>query len=127
MKKLTQEEANLIIEEHILWLKEQKRVSFLDWLKVGFLDWIKGKRRYELSYLDLSGLDFTGACLIGIKFKGSNLAGANFTCSDCRGANFEVANLEGANFEGAKLAGVKLAGVNLSDPVVIECAKGIEK
>jgi hypothetical protein len=91
MKKLTQEELDMVLE---------------------------AGQRVCLAYTDLSGLDFSYAYLEGAILKRANLKGANFENANLYEANLEGANLEGANLTEAEVSEANfryanLRGVNL--------------
>ena len=123
LRKITQEELNVILENHKHWL-----------ITLG----MKGNYA-DLSYTDLTGSDLreanlrdanlTGANLIDAdlsdanlpwaKFVGANLSGARFgnanlRCADLRCADLVRADLTGANLIGANLRGADLSGSNLT-------------
>ncbi|MBM3939242.1 MAG: pentapeptide repeat-containing protein [Sphingomonadales bacterium] len=69
----------------------------------------------DLSGIDLSNADLSGAYLSGIDLRNANLAGANLQRAYLSGADFYVAKLIGADLRGADLSDAKLTGANLSD------------
>ena len=80
---MNQEELNKILEEHLLWLKGNK----------------KGKRAM-LNGADLHGADLRKAYLSRADLNGADLRGAELEGADFDGANLEGADLTGANLEG---------------------------
>ncbi|CAK0753342.1 secreted effector protein PipB2 [Azospirillaceae bacterium] len=82
--------------------------------------WLKklGGRPADLSFRDLSGLNFRKARLINAKLTGVNLSGADLSGSDLSGADLFGADLEGANLAGANLTGTDFRGANLHRAVL---------
>jgi uncharacterized protein YjbI with pentapeptide repeats len=62
----------------------------------------------DLSYVDLSELNFEGS-----NFQGCNLMNVNFSGSNLQNSNFEDANLMNANFTNANMSNTMLYGSNL--------------
>lgn len=58
----------------------------------------------DLSFLDLSGLDFRAAQMREANLHGADLTGANFRNADLSGAKLDRATIVGTDFSGAKLA-----------------------
>ena len=95
-----------------------------------FVRGVRNGRRLVLRRCDLSGLDFTkmdltGAELAACDFGGAKfrdaklrlaqLFAANFDGANLTGANFEKADLRAAAFEHADLTGAKLQGADLRE------------
>lgn len=68
---------------------------------------------YDLSHLDLRGLDFSYRHLNGANLVGAHLEGANLWCAHLEGANLVGAHLEGTDLWGAHLEGAHLWGAYL--------------
>ena len=77
--KITSEELQLILANHLKWI-----------------DGKAGGARADLSEADLSGADLRGANLSGADLDDANLRGANLTGADLRGAKLRGAKLRGA-------------------------------
>ena len=92
LRKITQEELNVILENHKHWL-----------ITLG----MKG------NYADLSYTDLTGSDLREANLKDADLSCACLNCANLEGVNLRHANLSGANLYGANLAGTNLYGANL--------------
>ena len=86
---MTQEELNVILENHKKWLQ---RI---------------GGERANLSGANLCGADLRGANLRGAYLRGANLCGAYLRDADLCGADLCGANLRGADLRGAHLRDVK--------------------
>lgn len=96
------EAVKAALEQHSRWLQH------------------KGGRRADLSFQDLSGLNFNGANLTGAKFAGASLArarlrGANLSNADLFGVDLELADLSGANLTSADLRGANMSRCVLTD------------
>lgn len=100
LRKITQNELNEILKNHLHWLKEDCE----GWENM----------RADLSNMDLSGLDLSGA----------NLSTANLSSAKLYNANLVFANLRGADLRGTRLynADLRYADLNHAD---LEGAKNI--
>ena len=96
-RKNTQEELDMILEKHKLWLNS---------------DGQEGEKA-DLSYTDLQCADLRFACLMHADLTGTNLRCACLIGADLRYANLEGSDLTGADLEGVNLLGADLAGANL--------------
>ena len=92
LRKITQEELDMIIKKHKLWL-----VTY----------------RKEGESADLSYVDLSYASLCGMYLFGANLSGANLSWTNLSGAMLAYANLSRADLRYTNLAGANLKGVNL--------------
>ena len=92
LRKITQEELDMIIKKHKRWL-----VTY----------------RKEGESADLSYVDLSYASLCGMYLFGANLSGANLSWTNLSGATLAYANLQGADLRYTNLAGANLTGVNL--------------
>ena len=81
-----QQELNERIRKHALWLQD-----------------VEGGERLDLSYVDLSGANFSGADLSSTNFSGADLSGANLSYANLRGANLSGAKLSYADLRDARL------------------------
>ena len=77
MKKITQEELEVFLRKHKLWLDGNK-------------DGVRA---------NLEGANLEGANLRGANLEGANLGGANLEGANLRGANLRGANLRGADLD----------------------------
>ena len=89
--KMTVEELNKILEEHLHWLRED----------------VEG---WENMRADLSGANLSRADLYGANLSRADLSGANLSGADLSGADLSRANLSEANLYGADLSGANLSG-----------------
>ena len=76
-------------------------------------------RASDLSGINLSGIDMSGASHghttdMALDFSGANLTGANFTNCDLSATRFNYANLTGANFTNAKIKYCDFSGANVT-------------
>ncbi len=79
--------------------------------------------RFEnLSNLDLSFLNFTGAILRGADLRDTDLRGADLRDTDLRGVNLRDTDLRGVNLRGVNLRGVNLCGAIMDDDTDIDYA-----
>ena len=101
MKRITQEELEVFLRKHKLWLENKKGGERAD---------LSGA---DLSEADLSGANLSGADLSGADLSGANLSGADLSWADLSGANLSEADLSGANLSGADLSGANLSGADL--------------
>ena len=99
---MTQEELNVILENHKKWLEENggQRANL---------------RRADLRYANLRRADLSGANLCDADLRDANLSGANLTDANLSGANLSVANLSGANLSVANLSVAYLIDAEMSD------------
>jgi len=70
--------------------------------------------RADLSGADLSGADLSGAYLSRADLSGADLSGAYLSRADLSGADLSGADLSGADLSGADLSGANLSGADLS-------------
>jgi uncharacterized protein YjbI with pentapeptide repeats len=63
---------------------------------------------HDLTYLDLSGLNFKGAKLAKSNLYGADFTGANLRGTDMSGTRLDRATLIGADFSGANLSGASI-------------------
>lgn len=66
----------------------------------------------EMEYLDLCGIDFSGAVLTDVSFKHSFLVEASFEGAILDGANFTDCSLRNANFRNASMRNVDLTNAD---------------
>ena len=92
LRKITQEELDMIIKKHKRWLTTYRKEG----------------ESADLSYVDLSY-----ASLCGMYLFGANLSGANLSWTNLSGATLAYANLQGADLRCANLVGAKLMIANL--------------
>ena len=107
MKKLTQEKLNEMLDQHELW-RENRNIG----------------KRLDISYCDVSGLDFSnrnmrgsnmsGAYMRGVNMSGANMRGLNMSGADMRGAYMSDANMSDANMSGANMRGADMSDANMS-------------
>lgn len=71
-------------------------------------------REHE-SYLDLSGVDFTGANIKGAKFEAVNLANASFCDTDLADVSFNDCYMSGVDMRGADISNCSLSETDLED------------
>ena len=83
------------------------------WLEEG------GSKRADLSYEDLSDVDFSDLNLRYAILRGANLEGANLRSANLRGTKLTNANLRGAKLTDANLIGANLIGVNLTNAYLV--------
>ncbi|MAF98946.1 MAG: hypothetical protein CMH26_09950 [Micavibrio sp.] len=115
MPRLSQAELEKVIRLHAAYLKG-----------------MVGGQRLNLSYKNLSSLDFSGNDLSNADFTGCslmeshlvrcNLKGASFYGCDLRHANMRHSDLQRADLRGAYLAGANLTNANMSG---IDLGEGI--
>ena len=82
MKKVTQEELEVFLRKHKLWLDSKE-----------------GGERANLEWANLERADLRGADLRGANLEWANLRGADLRGADLRGADLEGADLEGADLD----------------------------
>ena len=93
LRKITQEELDMILKKHKLWLTTYRKEG----------------ESADLSYVDLSY-----ASLCGMYLSGANLSGANLSWTNLSGATLAYANLQGADLSSADLRHAYLLGASLS-------------
>ena len=105
MKKLTQEQANKMLEEHKHWLNEE--CEGWETMRADF-------SCCDLSYADLRHADLSHADLSYADLRAANLSGANLRDANLRSANLCSANLRSADLSGANLSSANLRSADLS-------------
>ena len=115
MEKISQEELNVILDKHKLWLNgartgEKANLSCVNLENVNL-------RCINLKGANLKGANLKNANLIsknlncadlsGTNLSGANLNFVNLSDTDLRGADLILANLSGADLKGANLSGCK--------------------
>ena len=93
MKTYTPEELKTILAKHKAWLNEEK-----------------GGERADLSHVNLSGANLSGADLCR-----ANLSNADLSYADLCNAHLSYANLSYADLSGANLSYANLSNANLSN------------
>ena len=93
MKKITQEELDVFLRKHKLWLQNDP----------------KGERA-NLRGANLSSANLWGANLSSANLSSANLWGANLSSADLSNANLSSANLSSADLSNANLWGADLRG-----------------
>ena len=111
---MNQNELNVILEQHKLWLNTGGVDGNKADLSGAYLRGVDFDGA-DLSEADLREAYLRGAYLSGAYLIGTDLRGADLIGTDLRGAYLEDAYLEGANLEGANLEGVYLYKANLSN------------
>ena len=99
LRKITQEELDMIIKKHKRWLVTYRKEG----------------ESADLSYVDLSYASLCGMYLFGANLSGANLAWTNLSGATLAYANLRHAYLFGASLSGANLTGVNLEGADLED------------
>lgn len=94
LKKITQDELDLIIREHTLYVKSRGR---------------RGKAA-ELSGYNFSFMSFRGAVLNDIDFRGSWFQSCDFNFARLGGCNFEDCWVEGSTSHAVDFTNVNIAG-----------------
>ena len=97
MIKITQEELNIILDNHNKYLNEEE-----------------GGERADLYKKDCSGLDFSSNNLRCIYLDSCNLTNCNFSNCNLEYACLFNTNLTKANFTNANLMGAELVNSNLT-------------
>ena len=97
MKTITQKELNEILDLHKKWLNDED-----------------GGKCANLSNVDLSDVDLSGAILVGAK-----LSDANLLCAKLRGADLSGANLQYADLKTADLSNTDLIYADLSSAILV--------
>ncbi len=70
---------------------------------------------FDLSGVDLSGVDLSDFNLSGVVLKNVKLSGANLSNTDLSGANLSDANLSNTDLSGANLSGAELSSAKFVD------------
>jgi uncharacterized protein YjbI with pentapeptide repeats len=122
LRKVGREEFERILAAHAVWLTtggeqgSRADLSFADLSSIDFSG-LQGEGQQptaiNLSRAALSGVDLTGVDLRGSIFKGADLSGATLAGADLRGADLSDAILRDATFFASKLAGAELRGAVL--------------
>jgi hypothetical protein len=99
MKKITQEELEVFLRKHKLWLACEE-----------------GGERANLQGANLQEANLRWANLQGANLQGANLQEANLRWANLRWANLQEANLQGANLQGANLQGAQNICLPISCP-----------
>ncbi|MBC8756294.1 pentapeptide repeat-containing protein [Kordia sp. YSTF-M3] len=108
LRKLTQEELDVIIEDHANWV--DLLFNKVDLNKPPIVN-----TKANLSYVDISGLDLSRKPLVEVDFTGSNLEDVNFNFSNLILANFSHANVTNANFIGCNLNKADFTNTNITN------------
>ena len=103
LRKITQEELDMIIKKHKLWLFTYRKEG--ESADLSYVD---------LSYASLCGMYLFGANLSGANLSWTNLSGATLAYANLQGADLRYTNLAGANLQGADLRYTNLAGADLT-------------
>jgi hypothetical protein len=117
--KLVQEQIDVMLRQHVLWLNGEGGLRFCSENWVGtwspWSDELKGANLEgaNLEGANLWGADLQDANLHGANLHGASLRNANLRNADLFGVNLRNANLEGANLEGADLEDANLEDANL--------------
>ena len=134
VKKITQEELDVILEQHKLWLKtdcKQGKRADLSYIDLSYMNLsCKGLRGAnltgadlsyaslygaDLSYASLYGADLREAILKSADLREAILKSADLSYADLSYANLRYTSLYGANLEGAILIGAILTGAILTN------------
>ena len=120
MKELTREKLNKILKEHKHWINEdcnnweemRADLSGVDLSRAN----LSGANllNADLSDAELSGANLSGANLYNADLRGADLSGANLLNADLSGVELSEANLSGADLRGANLSGANLLNADLS-------------
>ena len=108
LRKITQEELDMIIKKHKRWLVTYRKEG--ESADLSYVD---------LSYASLCGMYLSGANLSGANLSWTNLSGATLAYANLANADLRCANLVGANLPGANLLWTNLSGANLKDAYLI--------
>ena len=103
LRKITQEELDMIIKKHKRWLVTYRKEG--ESADLSYVD---------LSYASLCGMYLFGANLSGANLSWTNLSGATLAYANLQGADLRCANLVGANLPGANLLWTNLSGATLA-------------
>ena len=107
LRKITQEELDMILKNHKLWLftfRKEGESADLSYVDLSYAN---------LSWTNLSGANLSGANLSWTNLSGATLAYAYLVDADLRYTNLAGANLTGVNLEGADLSYADLTGADL--------------
>ena len=108
MKRITQEELEVFLRKHKLWLICDPNGERADLYGADL-------READLRGADLRGANLYGADLYGADLRGTDLYGADLRGTDLRGTDLYRANLRGADLRGADLRGTDLYGADLRE------------
>ena len=97
-QKVTQQSLDGILQRHSDWLMDSPNGA-----------------RAELSFLTLSGLDFSGRSLDGASFYMSDLQNCNFQRASLVSTSFMKARCASSDFSGAMLRGAAFSYADLTD------------
>ena len=112
LRKISQEELDMILKNHKLWLVtcgmkgERANLRYTD-LR-GF-----NLTKVNLSHAGLTGSDLTAANLCSANLRYANLSGADLYCADLKYADLKYANLSAANLECSNLSCSNLSCADL--------------
>ena len=106
MKKITQEELEVFLRKHKLWMSGDPKGERADLCGANLCG-------ANLRSADLCGADLCGANLCGANLRSADLCGANLRSANLCGANLRSADLRSADLYGANLYGADLCGANL--------------
>ena len=116
MKNITQEELQVILKKHKLWLDNDPEGERAD-LSRANLSWANLSRAdlslANLSWANLSRADLSWANLSWANLSGADLSRANLSRADLSGADLSGADLSWANLLRANLSGADLSRANL--------------
>lgn len=100
LNKISQEELDLILRDHKLYVKS------------------RGRRGIEASFqdIDFTGLSFREAWLQGIDFRGNWFQDCDFNFARLDGCNFEGCWVEGSTSHGAHWGDVNIQGTLWAQP-----------
>ena len=112
LRKISQEELDMILKNHKLWLgthgKEGERANLRSVDLRGF-----NLTKVNLSHAGLTGSDLTAANLCSANLRYANLSGADLYCADLKYADLKYANLSAANLECSNLSCSNLSCADL--------------
>ncbi len=116
MKKITQEELNIILKEHKLWLKDRsgKRADLSDCdlsqLDMSYSDMsYSNMRGADMSYSDMSYSNMSYS-----NMRGADMSYSDMSYSDMNHANMRYANMCGSNMSYANMRYANMCGSNMS-------------
>jgi hypothetical protein len=118
--KLVQEQIDVMLRQHVLWLNGEGGLRFCSENWVGtwspWSDELKGANLHgaNLEGANLWGADLRNADLFGVNLRNANLQDANLEGADLEDANLEDANLEGVSLKGAILVGAGLEVIKVA-------------
>ncbi|MFA5572154.1 MAG: pentapeptide repeat-containing protein [Candidatus Bathyarchaeia archaeon] len=119
---MTQDELNVIIAEHKLWLSNTggKRADLVNVNLIGLN--MSGANmseanmsRANMSRANMSGANMSEANMSRANMFGANMSRANMFGANMSGANMSEANMFGANMSRANMSGANMSGVNMSE------------